>query len=240
MISSFHIALFLLPFSLPLARITSVNAAASLTPPAESATGTIEPSLSLSFTPLSSTTSGTAAANASATGTATPTSSAQFPSLSGLSSCANQCMGLAISQDGCDSFVDVNCYCANSTQFTSGLVACISAHCPNDLSAAENIAQQFCAVASKSTSLSFPTTVPSTTFSDPFTSYTSASVSASASVSGNSSSTGASASATAPSGTSAAPTASNSSPGNGAEAVGVAGFTGLFGLVLSLAGVALV
>ncbi|KAH9856833.1 hypothetical protein C2E23DRAFT_459520 [Lenzites betulinus] len=104
-------AAVLLPlFALFLAPL--VNAAASLTPPVVSPSGSV--GLSLSLSPLPSATSGTASGSgsaASATSSGTATSSAQFPSLSGLSGCANQCLGLAISQDGCDSIVDVNCYC---------------------------------------------------------------------------------------------------------------------------------
>ncbi|KAI0359372.1 hypothetical protein OH77DRAFT_1447418 [Trametes cingulata] len=231
--TSLPVSLLLFPLSLWLVR--SVDAAASLTPPAESISTSGSVELSISFTPLSSaSSSGSSASESGSTSlSATATSSAQFPSLSGLSDCANQCFGLAISQDGCDSIIDVNCYCANPGRFTSGLVACISTQCPGDLSSAESISEQFCAVASQSTSLSFPTPPPSTSFSDPFTSSTSASVP----LSRNSSS------ATSPSSTStssASASSFGSGQGNGAGFVHAAGITGLLGLVASLMGFVLV
>ncbi|KAL1940367.1 hypothetical protein VTO73DRAFT_8939 [Trametes versicolor] len=220
----------LLPLLLHLA--PCVDAAASLTPPTESSSASV--GLSVSFTPTSSASgSASSAGSASASGNATATSSAQFPSLSGLSTCANQCLGLAISQDGCDSIVDVNCYCTNPSKFTSGLVACITAQCSGDLASAESIAQQFCAQASSSTSLSFPTAPPSTTFSDPFTSSTSASGSAS-----RNSSSAAPSSATSPSTSTSASATSSSSAGQGNSARGLraVGSTGLFGIAAALAG----
>ncbi|KAI0827590.1 hypothetical protein BC628DRAFT_1318066 [Trametes gibbosa] len=224
-------AVLLLPFALSSAPL--VNAAASLTPPVESPSGSV--ALSLSLTPLPSGANATVSASGSAastSGSGTTTSSARFPSLSGLSSCASQCFGLAISQDGCNSIVDVNCYCTNTTRFTSALVACISTQCPNDLASAESISQQFCALASRSTSLSFSTSTPSTTFSDPFTSSTSApSDSASASSTSPPSGTSVSSSASAP------PTSSTGTGQNGAAAKRLAGITGLLGLVLGFAGV---
>ncbi|KAI0363396.1 hypothetical protein BV20DRAFT_1058099 [Pilatotrama ljubarskyi] len=231
--ASLPISLLLFPLSLCLAPY--VEAAASLTPPAESATSSGSVELSTSFTPSSSVSgSGSGASgNGSTSLSATATSSAQFPSLSGLSDCATQCFGLAISQDGCDSIIDVNCYCVNPGRFTSGLVACISTQCPGDLSSAESISEQFCAVASRSTFLSFPTPPPSTSFSDPFTSSTSASVPLSRNVS----------SATSPTSTasSSAPASSTSAgQGNGASLVRAAGMTGLLGLVAPFVSIALV
>ncbi|KAI9063962.1 hypothetical protein FKP32DRAFT_653534 [Trametes sanguinea] len=224
-LQSVFLALFL--FSLHLAPLA--NAAASLTPPQESPSQS--PSLSVSFTPLSSGASGSGTASGSASGnsSATATSSAQFPSLSGLSDCATQCFGLAVSQDGCTSLVDVNCYCRNTTNFTSGLVACISSQCSGDLASAESIVEQFCARAATSTFLSFPTPPPTTTFSNPFTSSTS--------VSNGSSATSPSSSAT----SSSAPTTSaGTGQGNHAAAAKpLAGAIGIFGLVISLAGVVL-
>ncbi|OJT05160.1 hypothetical protein TRAPUB_4045 [Trametes pubescens] len=227
------LTVLLLPLLLHLA--PRVDAAASLTPPAESSTASV--GLSLSFTPTSSgsgTASTTGSASASTSGNGTATSSAQFPSLSGLSSCASQCLALAISQDGCDSVVSVNCYCVNPSNFTSGLVACITAaQCSGDLASAESIAQQLCAQASPSTSLSFPTAPPSTTFSDPFTSSTPASGSAS-----RNSSSAAPSSATSPStSTSASATSSTSAgQGNSAGVLRAVGCTGLLGIAAALAG----
>ncbi|KAI1784409.1 hypothetical protein LXA43DRAFT_976718 [Ganoderma leucocontextum] len=167
MVTSLPLPLLLLTFA------SYAAAAASLTPPPVSAPGDTSSSPSLSATPTSSVSaSTTASANSNRSGnmSSTATSSAQFPSLSGLSNCAYECLGLAIAQDNCTSYVDVNCYCANATLFTSGLVACISTSCPGDLAAAESVAEH--------TSLSFPTPPPSTSFSNPFTSGASASGSA--------------------------------------------------------------
>ncbi|KAI8968831.1 hypothetical protein BD414DRAFT_503677 [Trametes punicea] len=224
------IAFLLLPLLLTL--LPSVHAAASLTPPQLSSSQSVSGSvtLSASFTPTSAL---NASGSTGGTGdvSASVTSSAQFPSLSGLSDCANQCFALAISQDGCNSIVDVNCYCTNTTRFTSGLVACISTQCPGDLASVESISEQFCARAATSTSLSFPTPPPTTTFSDPFTSSTS--VSASSSRNGTSSNV--------PSSSASSSTASSSgAQGNVAAAShSVIGFTGLFGLIIACAAVIL-
>ncbi|KAH9888519.1 hypothetical protein C8Q73DRAFT_710507 [Cubamyces lactineus] len=177
--ASWSIHLILAPIALyVLGSAVRVNAAASLTPPVDTSSSTsASVGLSLSFTPNASVTATGSAQSGASTGSATATSSAPFPSLTGLSDCATQCFGLAISQGGCSSIVDVNCYChgQNSTRFANALVACISEQCPGDLSSAESISEQFCALAATSTSLTFPTSVPSSAFSDPFTSSTSAS-----------------------------------------------------------------
>ncbi|KAI0333210.1 hypothetical protein GY45DRAFT_1319817 [Cubamyces sp. BRFM 1775] len=217
------------------------NAAASLTPPVDTSSSTsASVGLSLSFTPVSSATAtGSAQSGVSGSGTATATSSAPFPSLTGLSDCATQCFGLAISQDGCGSIVDVNCYChgQNATRFANALVACISEQCPGDLPSAESISEQFCALASTSTSISFPTSVPSTSFSDPFTSSTSAPAS------GNGSSTTAPPSSGTSSGGQSSSTATATSTTNAARGLvavdrGV-GAAALLGLVAAFAGFAL-
>ncbi|TCD63861.1 hypothetical protein EIP91_004875 [Steccherinum ochraceum] len=109
------------------------------------------------------TTNGTASA-ASTTSSPTGTSSAEFPSLSGYSSCVSNCLGLSVSEVGCNSLVDVNCFCANATKFTHSLVDCISSQCPTDLTNAETVSNQFCALASPNVSLSFP---PATTTASP-------------------------------------------------------------------------
>ncbi|RDX43245.1 hypothetical protein OH76DRAFT_1488028 [Lentinus brumalis] len=196
-----------LPFPLFLLTLASYAAAqASLTPPPVSAPGDSSTgSLNPTSTPSTSNASGSGSSGVSTSGT--PTSSAQFPSLSGLSDCATNCLALAIADVKCESIVDVNCYCApkaNATRFATSLVACISTQNCTDLSSAESIAEQFCGLASTSTSISFPTSVPSTSFSNPFS--TSSSVSSSA---GNSS-------ATAPSSTSTSATSTSTGQGNAA------------------------
>nr|VWO99308.1 Uncharacterized protein [Ganoderma boninense] len=122
-----------LPLHLLLLAFASYAAgAASLTPPPLSAPSDSSDSASISATPSSSlsgsgsaSTTGTVNSSRSGNTSASATSSAQFPSLSGLSSCgrststeeevpasaANNCLGLAIADDNCTSYVDVNCYC---------------------------------------------------------------------------------------------------------------------------------
>ncbi|KAJ3491473.1 hypothetical protein NLI96_g724 [Meripilus lineatus] len=136
--------------------ITLALGQASLTPPPITDPGSQSSVSSLpSITPSASVTS--PSANASESLTPSLSSSAMFPSLSGYSSCVVQCLSLTVSNAGCHSVVEVQCFCNNTGVFTSGLVDCISQQCPSDLSAAESISQQFCNVASPSVSLSFPT-----------------------------------------------------------------------------------
>ncbi|KIK05857.1 hypothetical protein K443DRAFT_90723 [Laccaria amethystina LaAM-08-1] len=112
------------------------------------------PTLSSTSTAPMGASSSTSASASNSTTTATPTSSAEFPSLSGYSSCAN-----------CTSLVDVNCFCI-STNFTQSFTGCIGQGCPAELSSAEALAQQFCNVASSKPSLSFSiTSIPSSSSS---------------------------------------------------------------------------
>ncbi|KAF8959914.1 hypothetical protein BDZ97DRAFT_1922523 [Flammula alnicola] len=141
----------------------SAWAAVSQVPPSTfptlSATLSATSSLASSSTTASVNASSTSSVNT--TSSASQTSSAQFPSLSGVSSCVSNCLATGISRVGCASVVDVNCFCVN-TQFTPELVDCVLASCPDQVSTTENLAQQFCNIASSSPSLSFPS-VPSTT-----------------------------------------------------------------------------
>ncbi|KAA1470470.1 hypothetical protein DENSPDRAFT_836276 [Dentipellis sp. KUC8613] len=91
----------------------------------------------------------------SLSGSTTATSSAAFPTLSGYSTCVISCFDNSVANANCTSVTDVNCFCTNAT-FPRGLASCVSSNCPTDLSNAEALADQFCAVASTSTSLSFP------------------------------------------------------------------------------------
>ncbi|KAF9005241.1 hypothetical protein BDQ17DRAFT_386217 [Cyathus striatus] len=86
---------------------------------------------------------------------ATPTSSAQFPTLSGYSACVTNCLQLGVANAGCSSVTDVNCFCGRQN-FTAEVFPCIYSSCPSDLATAERLAQSFCALASSSISLSFP------------------------------------------------------------------------------------
>ncbi|KAF8883283.1 hypothetical protein BD779DRAFT_1674619 [Infundibulicybe gibba] len=86
---------------------------------------------------------------------ATQTSTAQFPSLSGVSTCVSTCLSLSIAESNCTSVVAVNCFCSNAT-FPALMVNCVNSGCASELSNAETLAQRFCNVATSSTSLSFP------------------------------------------------------------------------------------
>jgi len=92
----------------------------------------------------------------STSGTPSRTSSAAFPTLSGYSSCVVSCLSLSVAQTNCTSQVDVNCFCPHP-RFAPALVACVTATCPSELLLAEGLAQRFCALATTSTSLEFPT-----------------------------------------------------------------------------------
>ncbi|KAI0712804.1 hypothetical protein C8T65DRAFT_646447 [Cerioporus squamosus] len=215
-----------LPVPLLLLTLASyVAAQASLTPPPISAPGdSSSGSLNPTSTSSSSNASGSGSSGVSTSGT--PTSSAQFPSLSGLSDCANNCLALAISQVGCQSVVDVNCYCTprtNATRFASSLVGCISTQNCTDLTSAESIAEQFCGLASTSTFISFPTSSPSSSFSNPFSSTLSSSANRS--------------SATAPSSTSTSATSTSTGQGNGALPGMATGPAALLGLVGAFVGI---
>ncbi|KAL5638271.1 hypothetical protein ACGC1H_005079 [Rhizoctonia solani] len=113
--------------------------------------------------------SGTGTISASASGNMTVTTSAtptttSYPSLGSASPCVANCLQVSISQANCSTIIDVNCYCT-SERFRTGLVQCVAASCPSDLSSAENYGQQFCNIVS--VSLTYPpaptTTAPSST-----------------------------------------------------------------------------
>ncbi|KAJ7077617.1 hypothetical protein C8R44DRAFT_825960 [Mycena epipterygia] len=162
------------------------------------------------------------ASSSSAIGT--PTNSAELPSLSGVSTCVVTCLGEAAGAATCSSEVAVDCFCPNPQNYTSTFVACLTA-CPSEVVSAEALVEQFCAAASKPTSLSFPSFTPSST---------SASVSASAPSSSGSKSSVASPSATAPASSSA-----SVSPSASTGAAGAVRLPSLGGLLVSAAGVLL-
>ncbi|KAF5353137.1 hypothetical protein D9758_008775 [Tetrapyrgos nigripes] len=97
------------------------------------------------------------------------------------------CFQMAIGQAGCNSVVSPECYCGRAN-YTSFLLSCMQSNCSSELSTVESLTNQFCAIASPSTSVSFAITA--------FPSSGSGSASGSGSGSGNGSS---SASATGPS-----------------------------------------
>ncbi|KAF9047660.1 hypothetical protein BJ165DRAFT_1467572 [Panaeolus papilionaceus] len=104
----------------------------------------------------------------------TSTSSIPFPSLGGYSPCVTNCLAMGIARVNCTSIVDVNCFCAKDN-FTSELVACILANCAEEIHTAEDLARQFCHLASGTPSLSFPSVPTTTTSSSSISSTTSGS-----------------------------------------------------------------
>ncbi|KAL4246307.1 RBT5 family protein [Abortiporus biennis] len=152
----------LLPISLLLVLCppleVGVYAQQSLTPPTVSA-----PTSSGSST-QTTLPSGSTSANVSVTGTATSTS---FPSLSTYSTCVVNCLTLSVAQAGCDSTVNVQCFCSstNSTRFARSMVSCISSQCPTDLASGESVGQLFCNLASPSITLSYLTPTANATTS---------------------------------------------------------------------------
>ncbi|KAH9833440.1 uncharacterized protein C8Q71DRAFT_183142 [Rhodofomes roseus] len=138
--------------------------------------------------------SSSASANGSGSLSGSATSTASLPSFSGYSACVDNCIDSAVAFTGCSSVADVDCFCGgtNSTAFAQNLTSCMANYCPSSIGSAESLANQFCAVASPSTSISFATTsLPSTTSAS--ATNTSSSASRSASRSATSSSTSASA-----------------------------------------------
>ncbi|KAF7362913.1 CFEM domain-containing protein [Mycena venus] len=176
--TSFFASSLMLPLAL-LISVLALGASVSV-----SAASSSSGKSSISATP-------TSASPSSSNSIGTPSNSAALPSLSGVSSCVSNCLAVAASADGCVSLAAVDCFCPNPKNYTTAFLGCLNA-CPSEVASAEALVEQFCAAASKSTSLSFASFTPSS----------SASVSGS-SVSGSSNS--ASASATAP------PTSSGSS-----------------------------
>ncbi|KAJ7438598.1 hypothetical protein FB451DRAFT_1570201 [Mycena latifolia] len=121
--------------------------------------GACAASASIHFQP-----SAAASSSASASAIGTPTNSAALPSLSGLSSCAANCLGLAAAATNCSSEVAFNCFCVapNAKPYAKALVSCLTA-CPTEVASTEALVEQFCAAATKPTPLSFPSFVPSST-----------------------------------------------------------------------------
>ncbi|KAF8911365.1 hypothetical protein CPB85DRAFT_651441 [Mucidula mucida] len=185
-----------LPLSLSILFLPLLSWAQSSTSITGSVTGTVIGTGSVTGSASSTTASGSASASR--------TLSADLPSLSGYSTCVTTCLQLSIAAANCTSVAEVNCYCGSS-DFTSSLTDCITADgpdgCPAELSQAENLAGQFCHLASTSTSLSFTIT------------------SVSSSTSGSSSSTrtspSQSSSTTTASGTSASATTSDNAASSG-------------------------
>ncbi|KAJ7182292.1 hypothetical protein C8R43DRAFT_966654 [Mycena crocata] len=101
-----------------------------------------------------------AGSDANTNSTGTPTNSAALPNLSGVSSCVTNCLAIAASAAGCTSEVAVDCFCVNPQPYTTSLLTCLGP-CPEQVSSAEALVQQFCAAAAQPTSLSFGSFTPS-------------------------------------------------------------------------------
>ncbi|KAF8608150.1 hypothetical protein BDV93DRAFT_519214 [Ceratobasidium sp. AG-I] len=94
---------------------------------------------------LTASTNGTATASASSV---TPTTTT-YPSLGDASPCVVNCLQVSIAQANCSTITQVDCYCT-SERFRTGLVQCVAATCPDELTNAENLGQQFCDIISVS------------------------------------------------------------------------------------------
>ncbi|KAJ7445477.1 hypothetical protein FB451DRAFT_1433288 [Mycena latifolia] len=77
---------------------------------------------------------------------------------------AANCLGLVAVAANCSSEVAVNCFgvAPLAKTYAADLVLCITA-CPDEVSSAQALVQQFCAAAMKPTSLPFPSFTPSST-----------------------------------------------------------------------------
>ncbi|KAI0692152.1 hypothetical protein BC835DRAFT_84783 [Cytidiella melzeri] len=116
----------------------------------------------ISASPSASSTSFSGSVTATSSSSAAPSSSTtSFPDLGNYSPCVSNCLDLSISQLGCNSIVDVDCYCHNATRFVHDILTCVTPQCNGDLASAENVTQLFCNIASPNVSLSYPP-LPST------------------------------------------------------------------------------
>ncbi|PPQ86402.1 hypothetical protein CVT25_003582 [Psilocybe cyanescens] len=166
------------------------------------------PSASPSSTSSGSTTSSTTNVSSRSSSSSASVTSTQFPPLTTYTPCGElrrfdlrknltcvgchdipiivtNCLAIAIARVNCTSIVDVNCFCVK-TEFPAELVGCIQSDCPEQLGTAENLAQQFCNIASASPSLSFS---PTSSFSSSTSSVSSSSTSTAPSTSTSSSNT---------------------------------------------------
>ncbi|KAJ7448752.1 hypothetical protein FB451DRAFT_760454, partial [Mycena latifolia] len=169
-------------------------------------------------------------AGSSSSAIGTPTNSAALPSLSGVSPCVANCLELATAAANCSSEVAVNCFCVapNAKPYAKALVSCLTA-CPTEVASTEALVEQFCAAATKPTSLSFPSFVLSST---------SASASASASASSVSGSTFSTvASTTAPASSSPPPSTTSSAARPLGVRLGLG--HGMCGVAMTVAGILL-
>ncbi|KAF6746753.1 hypothetical protein DFP72DRAFT_922168 [Ephemerocybe angulata] len=148
----------------------------TIDPGTGSPTSTTSPSTSTSTRPGSgSSSTSTRSGNGTSTSpNPSTTSSAEFPSLSQYPACVSNCLAMAVAAASCQSVVDVNCFCVKPV-FPQALYTCINKDCPTELTSAEDLAQNFCRIASASPTLTFPTSTPTPTSSSTSTSSTSSS-----------------------------------------------------------------
>ncbi|KAF9222312.1 hypothetical protein BS17DRAFT_667779, partial [Gyrodon lividus] len=92
---------------------------------------------------------------------ATLSSTAGFPTLTGYPICVSQCLAMAASTANCSSVIAVDCYCGNP-EFPGALVNCTARACLGNLDLSQNLAQQYCNLASFAASLAFPDPPPAT------------------------------------------------------------------------------
>ncbi|TRM63395.1 hypothetical protein BD626DRAFT_271233 [Schizophyllum amplum] len=141
-------------YPLSVSLLLAANAWAQSTSSAESSTSASR----------SATSSGSGSGSLSASSTLSASASS-FPTLTPYSD-LNNCLLGSIGDAGCASVVDVNCFCTSSSSFTGEYLDCLTSNCSADeLDDAEGLAEEFCALASPSTSLSFSSVTMSTTSS---------------------------------------------------------------------------
>ncbi|THU94425.1 hypothetical protein K435DRAFT_162885 [Dendrothele bispora CBS 962.96] len=145
--------------------VPGVHAQASQAPPTTfgTATGSSSVSGSVTGTAISGSITSSAASSTSTNATSTVSTSSGLPNLGGFSECVSTCFLTAVSQANCSNVVPADCYC-NNTNYTTSLLTCIRSGCPTELSTAESLTNQFCAIASTSMSFSI-TAFPSSSSS---------------------------------------------------------------------------
>ncbi|KAL1747097.1 hypothetical protein HDZ31DRAFT_72432 [Schizophyllum fasciatum] len=144
----------------PLSALSLIFVAASAWAQTDSASGSASGSGS-----ATATRSGSASHSGSASSTLSANPSS-FPTLTPYSDCVNNCLLGAIDDARCGSVVDVNCFCKSSSPFVGSYLDCLTSNCEADeLDDAEGLAEEFCALASPSTSLSFSSVTPSSSSS---------------------------------------------------------------------------
>ncbi|KAL0576434.1 hypothetical protein V5O48_005539 [Marasmius crinis-equi] len=157
---SVHFQLKNLPFSvLFLLQILSLAwGQASQAPPTTFGSDSITGSATTQGSGTPTSPASSSANSTSASGT--QTSSQQLPTLGTYSPCLVTAFTLTVSDMNCTSVTQTDCYCRNAS-FADALISRMSSSdCPQEISTAENLAQQFCGLVSTSISFSV-TSLPS-------------------------------------------------------------------------------